>query len=528
MRALTLAAAAVVAIAGVAAAEEKTPPKAGDLVFAADFEAADPLAAWPARAGAVRLDAGYHGGQALFVECGEGAGPAAAHVAAALPVERVRGCKLLFSAMVRAEGVSAKPNPWNGIKFMAPIDTPGSKIWPQGDIPVGTFDWRKIVWQTYVPQDATQLTLVLGLENVRGKAWFDDVRVTVRRPPLAAPPQPAQGPAYKGHTLPRLRGAMVSPDIDEDGLRTFGRDWNANLIRWQLGGFKPGMDTGDLAAYDAFLEAQLKKLDRALPLCEKYGLMVVVDLHTGPGHWAEPGRNLFTSAACQKRFVQIWDEIPRRYKNAKPVWGYDLLNEPLENGADESTADWQELAERAARAVRAVDPERCIIVEPAPGGGPEGLPGLLPLKVPNVVYSVHMYLPHVFTHQGVYDDGNKAVRYPGEIDGKMWDRAALEAALRPVTDFQRRYGVHVYIGEFSAIRWAPDSSACRYIKDCIDIFESHGWDWTYHAFREWQGWSAEHGPDKSDTARPASPPDREKLLREWFAKNQKPAWHKAP
>jgi hypothetical protein len=88
-----------------------------------------------------------------------------------------------------------------------------------------------------------------------------------------------------------------------------------------------------------------------------------------------------------------------------------------------------------------------------------------------------MYLPHAFTHQGVHGPG-KAYRYPGEIDGKRWDKAQLEAALRPVVEFQRKYNVHIYIGEFSAIRWAPDDSACRYLADLIDIFEAHAWDWS--------------------------------------------------
>ncbi len=133
-----------------------------------------------------------------------------------------------------------------------------------------------------------------------------------------------------------------------------------------------------------------------------------------------------------------------------------------------------------------------------------------------------MYLPHAFTHQGVFGAG-KAYRYPGEIDGKRWDKAQLEAALKPVVEFQQRYNVHMYVGEFSAIRWAPDGSACRYLKDLIDIFEAHGWDWSYHAFREWDGWSVEHGPDPKDHGRAKSPTDREQLLRSWFAQNLKPA-----
>jgi hypothetical protein len=48
-------------------------------------------------------------------------------------------------------------------------------------------------------------------------------------------------------------------------------------------------------------------------------------------------------------------------------------------------------------------------------------------------------------------------------------------------------------GEFSVIRWAP--GAVNYLRDCIELFEQCGWDWTYHAYREWDGWSVEHGSD---------------------------------
>ena len=47
----------------------------------------------------------------------------------------------------------------------------------------------------------------------------------------------------------------------------------------------------------------------------------------------------------------------------------------------------------------------------------------------------------------------------------------------------------MFVGEFSAIAWAPNAEG--YIRDCISIFEELGWDWTYHAFREFDGWSVE-------------------------------------
>jgi hypothetical protein len=106
------------------------------------------------------------------------------------------------------------------------------------------------------------------------------------------------------------------------------------------------------------------------------------------------------------------------------------------------------------------------------------------------------------------------------IEGRQWDKQALAQALKPALDFQKKYNVQIYIGEFSAIRWAPDHSAWRYLKDLIELFEKYGWDWSYHAFREWDGWSVEHGADPGDHNRTPEPTDRQKLLLQWYARNK--------
>jgi len=336
----------------------------------------------------------------------------------------------------------------------------------------------------------------------------------------------SSGPVYKGHELPRLRGAMVSPNIDAESLQVLGQDWNANLIRFQLIRFGAPGRPANPVTYQDWLEGELKKLDALLPLAEKYGVRVVVDLHSPPGGKATVSGyigsdgGLFQDRGAQDAFVEVWRRIASRYLTAKAIWGYDLANEPVEDEASEDCDDWQTLAERTARAIRAIDPQRAIILEPAPWGGPDGLNELLPINVSNVVYSVHMYLPHAFTHQGVHKPG-PALAYPGMIEGKHWDKAQLEAALSPVIRFQERYRVHIYIGEFSAIRWAPGGSAARYLGDLIEIFEKHNWDWSYHAFREWSGWSVEHSSEREDANPTRSPGDRQRLLRDWFARNKK-------
>jgi endoglucanase len=506
---------------GSAAAEPATLPR-GAIFFAADFKGADALKGW---SGIGKL-ASTPRGQALLIERSAGT-VGSATMQIAIPVEKMRGYLVRFSALVKAENVSNKPQSWNGIKFMAATAAPEGNLWPQAEIGTGTFDWRPVGFQFRVPDDATQVRLTLGLEQVSGRAWYDDIQVRVWKPPVKEGPAPTPGPVFTGHSLPRLRGAMVSPNATEEDLRVLGRDWNANLIRWQL--IRSGRidDPLDLNAYNAWLESALKRLDAALPWCERYGLMVVVDLHSPPGGqktsggYAGSDNGLFTDAACQKRFVQLWQEIARRYRDSKPIWGYDLANEPVESFGGADLADWQELADRAARAVRAIDPHRAIIVEPPQWGSPSGLKELVPLQVPGVVYSVHMYMPGEFTHQGVHRKG-PPVAYPGKIAGRLWDKAQVQRALQPVVDFQKRYNVHIFVGEFSAIRWAPEGSACRYLTDLIDVFEANGWDWTYHAFREWNGWSVEHGSDPENAVPVSTPTDRQRLLQEWFAKNKKP------
>jgi endoglucanase len=502
------------------AAESESLPR-GHVFLATDFEGTNGLKGW---SGAGKLEAGRQGGGVLGVQVAE---TATSTVSIPLPAESMRGYLVRGSAWVRGERVGSPPNPWNGIKCMLAIETPDRKLWPQAEIGTGTFDWRRVAFTVRVPTNAQSAKLVLGLENVTGKVWFDDVKITVAKAPILRLAPPVAGTAvYTGREVPRLRGAMISPDIDATGLRVLGRDWGANLIRWQLIRHgRVGQPVSD-DDYDVWLDGELKKLDAALSHCRENGLHVVVDLHSPPGGKATSGGyvgsddRLFTDPECQKKLVHVWERIAARYRGVQPIWGYDLVNEPVEDFIEDGCDDWQALAERVARAIRAIDPVRTIIVEPSAWGGPGGMADLVPLPVSNVVYSAHMYLPHAFTHQGVHSAG-PSYRYPGVIEGKHWDQSQLEAALQPVIDFQRAYGVHIYIGEFSAIRWAPDGSAARYLSDVIELFEKYGWDWSYHAFREWSGWSVEHSDDRSDDQPTVQPTERLRILQRGLARNRR-------
>jgi hypothetical protein len=443
-----------------------------------------------------------------------------------LPIEKLRGRFVSIGAEVKAQGVSAKPQPWNGVKVMARIDAPSGTQWPQPEIGVGAFDWKRVSQRIRIPADATAVTLVLGLEKVSGTAWFDHVRITYIKELTPAAPAPADQPILRGHSLPRLRGAMIQPKtLSEADLRTFALDWGGNLVRWQLVRSNGSAEQNTPAAYDRWLDDELKKLDQGLAWAKAMGVMVVVDLHSPPGGTNSQGGyqaaagGIFDDPSAQTKFVEVWQRLATRYKGEEQIWGFDLVNEPVDDSAAEGCDDWQALALRAGRAIREIDPSRTLIVEPPDGGGPDGFIGFAPVPLPRVVYSVHMYIPGQFTHQGVFSPSTP-VKYPGMISGMMWDKAALERALSPAIDFAQRYRVHMYVGEFSAIRWAPGAES--YLSDLIDIFEAHGWDWSYHAYREWTGWSVEYGADRMDTHPATQPTARERLLLKWLGQNRSP------
>lgn len=319
----------------------------------------------------------------------------------------------------------------------------------------------------------------------------------------------------------RLRGAMISPQVTATDLETLGRQWKANHVRWQLlwDGYPfSSADRGDLKAYDAWLTKALTHLDQLLATCEQSGLKVLIDLHTPPGGRSRDlNFRLFQEQKFQDAFLQVWNLIAHRYRGNKTIWGYDLLNEPAEGMVRMGLMNWHELAKHAAKNIRAIDQQHAIVVEPI-WATPTALKDLKPLPIPGVVYSVHMYEPLHFTHQG-FGGRPSGVFYPGKIDNQFWDKQQLQRVLQSVVDYQRQYGVRIYVGEFSAIRWAPKDSAYNYLHDLIEIFEQNGWDWAYHAFREWNGWSVEHTSNQQDQKPSMTMTNRERLLKTWYAKN---------
>lgn len=522
----SMSAATLVAVGCVSAicvsAERRPAP--GTVVFETDFETPESRNTWSTSPLAEWVT-GLDGTTSLRVTVPPDQASGGHMIRMPLDLTPYRGCRLYFECMAKADNVTKPPQAYLGVKFMLHYESESAgPFWQNQNGVFGTFDWQKLQFSSLIAPDAAQGELDLGLQDSSGTVWFDNIRVTVFRGPLPKRPEPPVNPPprFKGHDLPRLRGVMSPNQFRDEDLRVLGMEWNANVIRWQItrNWGRAGTER-DLAEYDTWFASELEDLDKALEACRRYGIKVVVDMHSPPGgRYENSDLAIFNEPLYQDHFVSLWEKIARRYKSHPAVWGYDLVNEPVQNlPSPEGVADYIGAQVRAARAIRAVDPDVPIFIEADQWDSPAGFVELEPVDVPNVIYQVHMYVPAEFTHQGVHNTPI-GISYPGKIRDLMWDKERLRKVLEPVREFQLAYNVHIYCGEFSAIRWAP--GAVNYLRDCIELFEEYGWDWTYHAYREWDGWSVEHSSDPNDHQPTVEPTDRKLLLLSWFAKNEKP------
>ena len=446
---------------------------------------------------------------------------------ATLDLAPYEGRSLAASVEAESGPLSTATTPIHGLKFMFHFANPlaGLDCWPEARRPATPFARRKLEVSDTLSGGSRSArgTLFLGLQGVSGRIVFDLSTLEIISgepfyPQVNGDLVCAYAASLAAPSAPRRRGVM-SParDMTEDDFRTLA-DWGATLVRYQMvDGPEPASGEATdayLARYRAWLDGRLDHLDRdVLPWAVRHGMEVVVDLHASPGGRIEAREfRMFREKAYADEFVALWRRIAVRFLGRAGIYGYDLCNEPDQLSA--APSDYWTLQRLAAEAIRGIDPETPIIVESNNKDAPLAFTYLSPLDLTNVIYQVHMYEPGDFTHQipkkGQAFSPETAVSYPAPGQ----DRAALEKALAPVRAFEKRHGAKIYVGEFSASAWAP--GADRYIADCIALFREYGWDWTYHAFREWEGWSVEHEPvsfgTTPDCFRPSADNPRKRAL----------------
>jgi aryl-phospho-beta-D-glucosidase BglC (GH1 family) len=242
-----------------------------------------------------------------------------------------------------------------------------------------------------------------------------------------------------------------------------------------------------------YLERGFARLDRAIQWCAKHGLYVILDLHAAQG-WQDPdwhsdhyGRLclLWRHRQFQDRFVGLWEEFARRYRDSPAVAGYNILNEPV-TGAPygffgfKYQPDWKPLNDlyiRTVAAIRRIDPEHIIFLE---GDFFSTLfSGLDAPFATNLVYSSHSYIKPCF------DSG----AYPGRFVTGSWDanRMKHDFMEQEGTQFARKHNVPLWVGEFGGAFDGPAEELpmrLQAVDDQIAAFEDVGSHWTIWTWKD--------------------------------------------
>ena len=445
-----------------------------------------------------------------------------------LDLNKVRGRGVQLQGKLRVENFPVPPRHYLGPKLMLIAKTPSHISYGEQPKKWGTTGWLFFHTFLRIPDDATEAMIRLGIEWAQGTLYISDVKCFMI--PEASDSSKFTPPEKTLQKATSFRGMMTPFFSTEKDIRDFAEIYHGNLMRWQMvnkeAKNKKKWDISTPEKFHAWLDSEIAQLDKMLPVLRKCGIKIVLDLHSWPSNTEDPLlRNQITwDIPSQDAFISGWEKLAKHYRgNSDVIYGYDLLNEPYEDNyfyRENGGLDWNRLADRAAKKVREIDPVTPIIIEPAMWGTPEGFKVLKPVNVNNVIYSVHVYQPMQYTHQGFNSTPSNwsTFTYPGVIANEMWNKEKIRAVLAPVRKFQQKYNVPIYVGEFSVICWAP--GAAQYLDDCISIFEEYGWDWTYHAFREWAGWSIEHDGVPWELKKSDDNP-RKQVLMKYLKRNSK-------
>ena len=251
-----------------------------------------------------------------------------------------------------------------------------------------------------------------------------------------------------------------------------------------------------------YRESGLRCLDRFIEWCRLEGINVILNLHKAIGAYCDcrDENMLLTDPELQDRFIALWETLERRYHaSAAP---FEILNEI----AVPDSAEWNTLAAKTIAALRRLNPTRKIIIGGIGYNSPDSLRDLRLFDDANIIYTIHFYGPHEFTHQrgilqvhpAIY---NRAMPYPGDIERyrdyhrfmfknehayeqyDRMDRRYIEDALRPAMEFMAEHpDKQLYFGEFGTIRHADIRSRENWMRDVIGIAKREGWAysvWNY-------------------------------------------------
>jgi len=318
----------------------------------------------------------------------------------------------------------------------------------------------------------------------------------------------------KKNILPRWRGFNILDFFSPRPYRSvrlvetiqdfqWMADWGFDFVRFPMAypGYLKYNPAGGIPITPEetieFSEEALDIVEQTIVAANKVGLHVSLNLHRAPGFCINAGFeepfNLWKDEEARQAFYVHWEMWAKRLKNISPkLLSFDLVNEPCykEDMNDQfcpSTAipgeTYRKVALGCLDVIHRQNPDRLVVADGNHGGSlvtPE-------LEDLPIAQSCRGYYPHYVSHYRANwvwknpDDAPIPV-WPGEIEGKTFNKKVLEDFYQPWIDLVNR-GVGVHCGECGCFNETPHEVFLAWFNDQLDILTSHGIGWGLWNFR---------------------------------------------
>jgi len=293
--------------------------------------------------------------------------------------------------------------------------------------------------------------------------------------------------------LPRWRGFNVHNMYATEGYEPFREDdflwiadWGFDYVRINVA-YTLVVKDADPYQPD---ERGLAEVDRAIALARRHGLHVCLDMHVAPGYAYYPdehkdAQNLWKDEEAQKGFCFLWQTYAKRYQTIfSSELSFNLINEPAIEVGKMTRQEHEHVIRLATAAVREISPDRLMIADGLEWAS-EPCPELADL---GIAQSGHFYAPHLLTHYRAQWGGPEVMRSPEPqwpglmMDGRRWDRAALEENLRPWFELAGR-GIGVHFNEGGVYNKTPHAVALAWLRDTLELLKAHNIGFALWNFR---------------------------------------------
>lgn len=299
--------------------------------------------------------------------------------------------------------------------------------------------------------------------------------------------EPIESPELLPRSWPWRGATFENSGTPEDVSKLAAMNVNAIAIQLNV---RQIAESKHMTTEEAWAD-RLEWADTILAACKNNNIVCIIAIFQFPFDpnlgLKESSPDYWNNKALQYETIEYVAKLAEHFKDAGNELGaYDILSEPLVRfplGIKQTPKEWHVVQDAIIRKIKQIDPKRYVIVTPGYGGMPSSFENFKPLNYPKLIYSAHMYSPHRFTHQGLpgFDYGKE---YPSTFPSL--NKGKLIGYMQPVIDFKQKYNALVYIGEFSAIRWA--SGGDQYVSDLIDIFDTNQLSWMYFSYG-YHGWN---------------------------------------